>query len=239
MASKVISFRLSDSEIEILESLRSPSDEQSLNVTAARLLRNILGTSTQENKPVDSIGIQEIIKREIKNLSTEDTKTEAVDSIVIKSLVSQEVQKAITELICQTKESTGSLITTDTEKDIGDRLTKLEESRDKIEGFEADFNVWVDDLKDVSMLSSQVKHLSSRVENVEKSLNDWVLRLCEMMNYWDSKMQQVVDKLRARLVRYYGDIKEDTLIKLKVGKQSSHSKSIDEFIKQLEKYGEE
>lgn len=44
--SKVISFRLNDAEIQALEALQTESDDSSLNQTAARLLREILGTST-------------------------------------------------------------------------------------------------------------------------------------------------------------------------------------------------
>ncbi|MBC5794221.1 hypothetical protein H5968_03435 [Sphaerospermopsis sp. LEGE 00249] len=92
MASKVISFRLSDYEIEVLQSLQSPDDEESLNVTAARLLRSILGTSTEDNKPVDNIGIQEIIRREIENILGA---SEILNSANIQELIRQEVEKAI------------------------------------------------------------------------------------------------------------------------------------------------
>lgn len=92
MASKVISFRLSDYEIEVLQSLQSPDDEESLNVTAARLLRGILGTSTEDNKPVDNIGIQEIIRREIENILGA---SEILNSANIQELIRQEVEKAI------------------------------------------------------------------------------------------------------------------------------------------------
>lgn len=67
MASKIISFRLSDYEIEILQSLQTPEDEGSLNITTARLVRGFLGTSTDANKPVDNPALQEMIKREVES----------------------------------------------------------------------------------------------------------------------------------------------------------------------------
>jgi hypothetical protein len=53
MTSKVVSFRFSDAEIQALEALQTEEDGGSLNQTAARLLRSILGTSPPMYTPVD------------------------------------------------------------------------------------------------------------------------------------------------------------------------------------------
>jgi hypothetical protein len=53
MSSKVISFRFSDAEILALEALQAEEDGGSLNQTAARLLRGILGTSPPMSTGVD------------------------------------------------------------------------------------------------------------------------------------------------------------------------------------------
>ncbi|OUL36572.1 hypothetical protein BV372_06870 [Nostoc sp. T09] len=67
MSSKVISFRLSDAEVEALQALQTPEDDASLNQTAARLVRNVLGAST---KPSTNVDIQELVKREVENAIT-------------------------------------------------------------------------------------------------------------------------------------------------------------------------
>jgi DNA repair exonuclease SbcCD ATPase subunit len=240
MASKVISFRLSDSEVEILESLKSPDDEESLSVTAARLLRNILGTSTDDNKPVDNIGIQEIIRREIKKLPAEYTKADPVDSAYIQDLVSQELQKAIAQLRQEISQPTDEPVSkTAISQETEERLHKLEDRWNEIERFEAEFNVWIDDLKDVSRLSCQVNDLSSKVEYFDETLNTFALRVVELMEHWNGKVSETVDKMDRKLLKYYGDVRDDTLKKLKVGEQSAQSRGIDRFIKELEKYGEE
>ncbi|MEI2583110.1 hypothetical protein [Scytonema sp. PRP1] len=53
MSSKVISFRFSDAEIQALEAFQTEEDGDSLNQTAARLLRSILGTSPPMSTGVD------------------------------------------------------------------------------------------------------------------------------------------------------------------------------------------
>jgi hypothetical protein len=53
MTSKVVSFRFSDAEIQALEALQTEEDGGSLNQTAARLLRSILGTSPPMSTRVD------------------------------------------------------------------------------------------------------------------------------------------------------------------------------------------
>lgn len=53
MSSKVISFRFSDTEIQALEALQTEEDGSSLNQTAARLLRGILGISPEVSTGVD------------------------------------------------------------------------------------------------------------------------------------------------------------------------------------------
>jgi hypothetical protein len=110
MASKIISFRLSDYEIEILQSLQHPEDEGSLNVTAARYLRSILGTSTTTNKPVDSTGVQELIKREVESVMVASTSVNtSVDSLNIQELIRQEVERAIADVRRELDERLGEL----------------------------------------------------------------------------------------------------------------------------------
>jgi len=53
MTSKVVSFRFNDAEIQALEALQTEEDGGSLNQTAARLLRSILGTSPPMSTRVD------------------------------------------------------------------------------------------------------------------------------------------------------------------------------------------
>ncbi len=53
MSSKVISFRFGDAEIQALEAFQTEEDGDSLNQTAARLLRGILGISTEVSTGVD------------------------------------------------------------------------------------------------------------------------------------------------------------------------------------------
>ncbi|MDZ7969711.1 MAG: hypothetical protein RM368_33010 [Nostoc sp. DedSLP03] len=66
MSSKVISFRLSDAEIEALQALQS-SDDESLNQTAARLLRGIIGTPSALSTKSTPVDIQELIRREVES----------------------------------------------------------------------------------------------------------------------------------------------------------------------------
>lgn len=66
MSSKVISFRLSDAEIEALQALQS-SDDESLNQTAARLLRGIIGTPSALSTTSTGVDIQEMIRREVES----------------------------------------------------------------------------------------------------------------------------------------------------------------------------
>lgn len=60
MASQLISFRLSDAEIEALQA-QSESDE-SLNLTAQRILRVALGLSTFVDNSVNSLSLDERIE---------------------------------------------------------------------------------------------------------------------------------------------------------------------------------
>jgi len=53
VSSKVISFRFSDAEIQALEAFQTEEDGDSLNQTAARLLRGILGISKELSTTVD------------------------------------------------------------------------------------------------------------------------------------------------------------------------------------------
>lgn len=70
MASKVISFRFSDTEVEALQKLQVAEDD-SINQTAARLLRGVLAgivepatiPSTPSSTPVD---IKELVKQEVE-----------------------------------------------------------------------------------------------------------------------------------------------------------------------------
>lgn len=65
MASKVISFRLSELEIQALSALQI-SENESLNQTAARLLRGILGTSTPASTVSTSVDIREMVRQEVE-----------------------------------------------------------------------------------------------------------------------------------------------------------------------------
>ncbi|MBD2247048.1 hypothetical protein [Nostoc sp. FACHB-888] len=65
MSSTVISFRLSDLEIQALKALQAESSE-SLNQTAARLLRSILGGTASVNNTVDIVDLRTLIKLEVE-----------------------------------------------------------------------------------------------------------------------------------------------------------------------------
>ncbi|MCP6759462.1 MAG: hypothetical protein NHB32_12010 [Fischerella sp. CENA71] len=93
MPSKVISFRLSEVEIQALSALQTSEDE-SLNQTAARLLRNILGTSTVSSQASMSVDIREIVRQEVEAIAL------STPSIVMdmREMVKQEVEVAISEL---------------------------------------------------------------------------------------------------------------------------------------------
>lgn len=68
MGSKVISFRFNDAELEALQALQT-QDDDSLNQTAARLLRGLLGASTASTVSMStvstSVDIQELIQQEL------------------------------------------------------------------------------------------------------------------------------------------------------------------------------
>lgn len=71
MSSKVISFRFNDAEIQALEALQTEDDGDSLNQTAARLLRGLLGTSREVSTPVDiSQLVEEKISAAVGSLQT-------------------------------------------------------------------------------------------------------------------------------------------------------------------------
>lgn len=60
MASQLISFRLSDAEIEALHAQSDP--DESLNLTAQRILRIALGLSTSVDNTVNSLSLDERIE---------------------------------------------------------------------------------------------------------------------------------------------------------------------------------
>ena len=62
MSSKVISFRFSDAEIQALEALQTEEDRGSLNQTAVRLLKSILGIPTDRFTGVD---ISQLVEEKI------------------------------------------------------------------------------------------------------------------------------------------------------------------------------
>ena len=71
MSSKVISFRFNDAEIQALEALQTEDDGDSLNQTAARLLRGLLGTSREVSTGVDiSKLVEEKISAAVGSLQT-------------------------------------------------------------------------------------------------------------------------------------------------------------------------
>lgn len=66
MASKVISFRFSDAEIEALQALQLPEDD-SLNQTAARLVRERFTRVEPPQPPLSTnVDIKELVKQEIE-----------------------------------------------------------------------------------------------------------------------------------------------------------------------------
>jgi curli biogenesis system outer membrane secretion channel CsgG len=93
MSSKIISFRLSDTEAEILQSLQV-DNEKSLSLTAARLLRGLLGTDS--NKPVDNTGLQELVKQEVEKALANLSVNTYVD---IQQIIEQELEKRLGELV--------------------------------------------------------------------------------------------------------------------------------------------
>lgn len=60
MASQLISFRLSEAEIEALQA--QSLEGESVNLTAQRLLRNALGLSTSVDSHVDRLSLDEQIE---------------------------------------------------------------------------------------------------------------------------------------------------------------------------------
>ena len=76
MATQVISFRFTDQEIELLRQ-RAQTDDESTNAIAQRLLRDILGLSTEVFTIVDSFSarVQAVVDARI-----ETTIHEIVDS---------------------------------------------------------------------------------------------------------------------------------------------------------------
>ncbi len=92
MPSKVISFRLSEVEIQALSALQTSEDE-SLNQTAARLLRDVLGTSTVSSQGSTSVEIRQIVRQEVEALVS--TPSMVMD---MREMVKQEVEDAISQL---------------------------------------------------------------------------------------------------------------------------------------------
>ncbi len=70
MVSQVISFRFSEQEIELLRQQAGSSDE-STNAIAQRLLRDILGLSTETFTSVDSLSerVQAIVDARIEEIA--------------------------------------------------------------------------------------------------------------------------------------------------------------------------
>jgi hypothetical protein len=93
MPSKVISFRLSEVEIKALSALQTSEDE-SLNQTAARLLRDILGTSTVSSQMSTIVDIREMVRQEVEAIAL-STPSMVMD---MKEMVKQEVEVAISQL---------------------------------------------------------------------------------------------------------------------------------------------
>lgn len=103
MASKVISFRLSDAEIQALRTLQTSSDE-SLNQTAVRLLRSILGTSTDLSTPTStSFDIREIVRQEVEAVALSTPYTD----VDMREIVRQEVEAAISHFKREVDERLG------------------------------------------------------------------------------------------------------------------------------------
>jgi hypothetical protein len=65
VSSKVISFRFGDAEIQALETFQTEEDGDSLNQTAARLLRGILGTSPKLSTIYTSVDISNLVEEKI------------------------------------------------------------------------------------------------------------------------------------------------------------------------------
>jgi hypothetical protein len=104
MASKVISFRLSELEIQALSALQITEDE-SLNQTAARLLRGILGTSGAASTVSASVDLRQIVRQEVEALAL-STPSTFVD---IKEMVRQEVEAAISQVKGEVDKRLGEL----------------------------------------------------------------------------------------------------------------------------------
>lgn len=104
MASKVISFRLSDAEIQALRILQTSSDK-SLNQTAVRLLRSILGTSTDLSTPTSTskLDIREIVRQEVEAVAM----STSVDSVDMREIVRLEVEAAISHFKREVDERLG------------------------------------------------------------------------------------------------------------------------------------
>jgi len=84
MGSKVISFRFNDAEVEALQALQQVEDDDSLNQTASRLLRSLLGTSTPSRDLSTSVDIQEIVKREVENAIANSERLQELQQIITK-----------------------------------------------------------------------------------------------------------------------------------------------------------
>ncbi|HLO89507.1 MAG TPA: hypothetical protein VK203_31480 [Nostocaceae cyanobacterium] len=104
MASKVISFRLNEAEIQALEALQTEADA-SINQTAVRVLRQHLNISNPVNKPVD---ISQLIKKEIENTLNTQQNRENWQLSVLSTLINidqikQEIENNFTSKLEEQK----------------------------------------------------------------------------------------------------------------------------------------
>jgi hypothetical protein len=93
MAGMTISIQLSDAEIKALSAMQI-SENESLNKTATRLLKGILGQSKTTPKLSTAEDIKEIVRQEVKAV-TSSTLSNDED---IKQVIRQELTDAITQI---------------------------------------------------------------------------------------------------------------------------------------------
>jgi hypothetical protein len=94
MGSKVVSFRLSDNEIEALQALQTAVDDGSLNQTAARLIRSILNDvstlstdmSTSPSTLSTDVDIEAVVEKRVNAVLETSVmqKLEAIEQRLVK-----------------------------------------------------------------------------------------------------------------------------------------------------------
>ncbi|MTJ11841.1 hypothetical protein FJR11_04365 [Anabaena sp. UHCC 0187] len=211
MVSKAFSFRLPDEAVQALQS--QGLENETLNQTAQRVLTEALGLSASLSLPkrmTAPIDMQELVEREVERILAASTTVNSVVNNVTARKSGVEASKFL--------DSLGERV-----EKVENRLCEVEETLESLHGEDFGYSNTVD------------AGMEQRIKAVEESLAKWILRLSDLMDHWEEKVAEQVDRLDRKLGTYYDDVRDDTLKKLKVGGQSAQGKAIDRFIRELEK----